>query len=80
MARTYAVMADEDAHDGQESFGEHDPSDELEGVEVEPKPHWHWSILAIEDGIVVDLDWGYHSAEEAQGYIQNHPFYTGAQQ
>jgi hypothetical protein len=33
------------------------------------EPHIHWSILTIEDGVVVDWDWGYHSETEARSYI-----------
>ena len=35
------------------------------------EPHIHWSILTIEDGVVIDWDWGYHSATEAQRYAAN---------
>ncbi len=33
------------------------------------EPHIHWSILSIEDGVVIDWDWGYHSENEARSYI-----------
>ncbi len=33
------------------------------------EPHIHWSILSIEDGVVVDWDWAYHSETEARSYI-----------
>ena len=59
MGQTYAVISDADLPAGAMLTGSHD-----EGTE----DHWHWShwsILTIKEGIVVDVDWGYHSAEEA---------------
>ena len=38
-------------------LGEHDDPDE--------EPHCHYSILTVEDGRVVNVDWGYHSEHEA---------------
>ena len=32
------------------------------------QPHIHWSVLTIEDGVVVDWDWGYHSETEARRF------------
>ena len=41
--------------------GEHDdPTDD---------PHSHYSILTIENGRVVDVDWGYHGEDEAREHL-----------
>ena len=38
-------------------LGEHDDPGE--------DPHCHYSILTVEDGLVVNVDWGYHTEREA---------------
>lgn len=32
--------------------------------------HLHWSVLTIKNGVVLDVDWGYHSDEEAEAVIR----------
>lgn len=39
------------------TLGEHD--------DVGEDPHCHYSVLTSEGGVVVNVDWGYHTLEEA---------------
>lgn len=43
------------------TLGEHDQEDE--------DPHCHYSILAVENGLVVNADWGYHTEDEARDHV-----------
>ena len=58
---SYALMRDDmssRSEDDRAEYGNHD----------------HWAILTTEDGLVIDVDWGYHSEQEAR-YSMPHPFY-----
>ncbi len=77
MAKAYAFFSDEMLTDyfcegsiGTNRVGDHD------GDDVDP--HNHWSILTIEDGEVIDLDWGYHSKEEAAITLSKQEAYEGS--
>lgn len=38
-------------------------------LDGEERPHTHWSIINVTaDGVVDDVDWGYHTEAEARRY------------
>ena len=65
----YAILRDCDHplldSGAAEVVGEHDnPTDD---------PHCHYSILTIENGLVTNVDWGYHTEDEAREHLPYRP-------
>ena len=62
MDRRYVILRDCDhplmEGDAASVLGDHDDPGE--------DAHCHYSILAVEDSLVVNVDWGYHTEDEAR--------------
>lgn len=70
-SRQRVVMADVMLPDPTSGgvFWEQDAVTVAEHDDEGAEPHSHYSIVAIEGGRVVDIDWGYHSEDEARARI-----------